>query len=271
MKNFSKKNILITGAGSGIGRKLALKLAEENPVLILTDLNLKGLEETCEMVNEKAHKVYLCELDVTNYEAIKELHTKLQGMGINIDMLVNNAGVVFGGPLLDVPFEKHELTFKVNAIAPVAMTHVFLPDLIKSPDSHLVNIASASGLVGLPNGSTYSSSKWAAIGFSESMRLELKYSGHSNVKVTAVCPSYVSTGMFNGVSAPFLTPLLTTEELVEKIVNAIKQNTEILLEPAMVKTIPFLKAFLPSPVLDIVSDFFGVTSSMKSWKGRGNS
>lgn len=268
MKTFLHKNILITGAGSGIGRKLALRLAEEKPVLILTDVNQEGLEETCEMAKKNASNVYLCKINVTDFEAIKELHSKLQEMEINIDMLINNAGVVFGGSLLNVPFEKHELTFKVNSIAPVAMTYVFLPDLIKSRDSHLVNIASASGLIGLPNGSTYSASKWAAIGFSESIRLELKYAGHSNIKVTTVCPSYVSTGMFNGVNAPLFTPIMTPDKLVEKIISGIKKGTEIILEPAMVKTIPFLKAFLPSPVLDVVSDLFGVTSGMKGWKGR---
>ena len=130
-----------------------------------------------------------------------------------MDVLVNNAGIVHGGPFLDVPVERHLATYRVNVLGLVAVTHAFLPDLIASADSHLVNIASASGYIGLPHGSTYASSKWAVIGFSESLLLELELHGHRHVHVTTVCPSYVTTGLFDGARAARTTSLLSPERL----------------------------------------------------------
>jgi short-subunit dehydrogenase len=147
------------------------------------------------------------------------------------------------------------------------MTRAFLPDMIEKKAGHFLNVASASGLIGLPQGSTYAASKWACIGFSESIRLEMAALGHKDIKVTVLAPSYIRTGMFDGVTAPMLTPFLDPEKFVDTAYSAFKKDRIFVLEPFMVKVTPALKAFLPAPVFDVVGKLFGVTRSMNEWKG----
>jgi short-subunit dehydrogenase len=207
-------------------------------------------------------------LDVTDAGAIRGARQLILEEGGPIDVLVNNAGVVFGGPFLDVPIEKHLLTYRVNTLGVVAMTHVFLPDLLSRPEAHIVNIASASGFIGLPNGATYASSKWAVIGFSESLHLELREQGHARVGVTAVCPSYVATGMFAGVKPPLFTSMLSPEKLGEKVVRAVEANRRAVLAPWLVKVTPILKGILPQDLFYVVGGWLGATSGMHTWTGR---
>jgi len=151
----------------------------------------------------------------------------------------------------------------------VAVTHAFLPDMIKRPEAHLVHIASASGLIGLPYGSTYASSKWAVIGFGESIRSELNLMGHDHVHHTIVCPSYIGTGMFEGAQAPKATQILDPEYLAEKVTRAVERNRVYVLEPFMVKLTPLLRDLLPVSIYDRISNLFGADTSMAHWTGRG--
>ena len=167
----------------------------------------------------------------------------------------------------EVPLERHRLTYRVNVEGTVAMTHAFLDDVVAAPGGHLVFIASASGYVGLPNGSTYASSKWAVIGFSESIRAELKHRKERQVGVTTVCPSYIATGMFDGVKPPKATSMLTPEKIAAKVVDAVERRKVWVLEPWIVKITPLLKHGLPTGLSDFIADAFGATSSMDRWKG----
>jgi short-subunit dehydrogenase len=267
MTDLKSKSVLVTGGAHGIGRKLVDALAAEGAHVIVTDINTDNLKATEEALRSAGRSVSAYVLDVTKPNDILSVRDRIHGEVGRIDILVNNAGIVFGGPFLEVPLEKHDLTYNVNVNGLVAMTHAFLPDLIACPSGHLVNIASASGLIGLPYGTTYASSKWAVIGFSESIRLELQDMNLPNVQVTTVCPSYIATGMFKGAKAPLLTSMLDPDKLVEKIVDAIKTNKPFLLEPALVKIVPVLKSLLPQGIFDTLAETLGVTSSMRQWKG----
>jgi short-subunit dehydrogenase len=270
MKNFRGKRALITGGARGIGYAIADSLAREGVEIVLTDLNEDGLAQA----KEKLDRITRCHsyvLDVTRTERMGEVRELVRGEVGAINILVNNAGVVYGGPFLEVPLEKHLLTYKVNIEAVVAMTHHFLPDLIASSEAHLVNLASASGLVPLPKGSTYASSKWACIGFTESIRVELQRQGATHVGVTHVSPSYVSTGMFEGVKAPRLVPWITPERVAREVINAIRNNKPAVMEPFMVKLVPAMMGALPTFLTDRVSDVLGVSTSMESWRGHGAS
>jgi len=183
-------------------------------------------------------------------------------------VLVNNAGVVFGGPFTKVSLDDHLKTYEVNVLGLVAMTHAFLDDLVARPEAHLVHIASASGFIGLPYGSTYASSKWAVIGFGESIRAELHVQGHDHVHHTIVCPSYIGTGMFEGAEAPKATSILEPAYLAEKVVQAVERNKVHVLEPFMVKLTPLLRDLLPTGLYDKMSHLFGADTSMANWMGR---
>ncbi len=270
MKDLRGKLVLVTGAARGLGKNLAIRLAKEGARIVATDLRESDLNETAQAIRSTGGVAFTYGLDVTEPAAIEATRTRIHDDLGRIDVLVNNAGVVFGGPFLDVPLEKHLLTYKVNTLGLVAMTHAFLPDLIARSEGHLVNIASASGLLGLVNGATYASSKWSVIGFSDSIRLELEEQRYPHVGVTTVCPSYISTGMFSGVKTPFLTPMLTPEGLVDKITKGILGNKPMVLEPPLVKALPVMKGLLPARMFEYLADRFGVSSSMKQWRGHGD-
>ena len=105
------------------------------------------------------------------------------------------------------------------------------------------------------------------IGFSESIRAELKVMGHKHVHSTVVCPSYIGTGMFEGAEAPKATRMLEPDHLAEKVVRAVERNRIHVLEPWMVKITPLLREILPMPLYDRVSRFFGADTSMSQWTG----
>jgi short-subunit dehydrogenase len=268
VRTLNGKRVLITGGASGIGKSLAQRFAAEGADLVLVDLNEPLLQQTAAEIGKGGRSVKTFAADVTDIPGISTLRERVNADGGPIDVLVNNAGLVFGGPFLELPLEKHLTTYRVNTMGLVAFTYVFLPDLIARPDAHLVNVASASGYIGLPYGSTYASSKWAVIGFTESLELELEMLGHRHVHVTMVCPSYVATGLFDGAKPPLFTRMLTAERLAEKVTRAVLGNKRAVLAPWLVRVTPPLKGLLPAGVFNMISGTLGATSSMTKWKGR---
>ncbi|MBW2552485.1 MAG: SDR family NAD(P)-dependent oxidoreductase, partial [Deltaproteobacteria bacterium] len=208
MSKLDSKRVLITGGAQGIGLEMAMTFAGRGAEIIIADLNEEKLPEAKAKIEALGVTAWGFPVDVTNPASIASLKAQIAAEAGPIDVLVNNAGIVFGGPFTETPLDRHLKTYEVNTLGVVAMTHAFLPDLIERPEAHLVNISSASGFIGLPYGSTYASSKWAVIGFSESIRAELKVLGHEHVHVTIVCPSYIGTGMFKGAAAPKATSIL---------------------------------------------------------------
>jgi short-subunit dehydrogenase len=262
------KRALVTGAASGIGRAIAERFAAAGAELLLVDRNETGLAAVAAELTRTGTRVRTYTLDVTDVSRITGLHEQTARDGGPIDVLVNSAGLVYGGAFLDVPVEKHLTTYRVNTEGLVAMTHAFLPDLVAGRDGHVVNVASASAYIGLPFGATYASSKWAVLGFSESLALELELQGQGHVHVTAVCPSYVATGLFDGAKAPRMTGLLTAAHVAELTVGAMLKNRPYVRTPWMVWTTPLLKALLPFRTFYRVAAWLGVNTSMMEWRGR---
>lgn len=268
MKNFNGKKILITGGASGIGKLMAEKLASRMATIVIVDINLEAALALAKNIKNAGGKAYAIYADLSQLESMNKCRQEVLDLGINIDILINNAGVVFGGEFEKQTLEKHLLTYKINIDGLVSMTHLFFGDLKSSKDANIVNIASASGYVGLPFGTSYASSKWAVIGFSESLRLELVERKIKNIHVTTVCPSYINTGMFLGVKPPLFLPWLRPDDIVEKIIYGIEKNHAFVKGPFMVKWIDFLKGVLPLNLFVAINKFLGVSTSMANWKGR---
>lgn len=187
-----------------------------------------------------------------------------------IDVLINNAGIVRGKY-----FWEHDNgddtrpTMQVNALAPMYVTREFLPGMIESDrEARIVNIASAAGTLSNPRMSVYAASKWAVIGWSDSVRLELEQQGFGHVKVTTVAPSYIDTGMFEGARGPLLTPVLTPEYVVDKVWKAMLAGRPMLMLPWSVGFARLLKGVLPTRAWDAVADRLGVYHSMDLFTGR---
>jgi len=268
MRDLRGKRVLVTGGARGIGLAIARRFAAEGAEVVVTDLDRDALPAAAETIALSGPEARTYELDVTDGPAILALKDRLHADAGPVDVLVNNAGVVFGGAFLDVPLERHFATYRINVLGLTAVTHAFLPDLIARPEAHLVNVASASGFISLPYGTTYASSKWAVVGLSDSIRVELDLQGHRHVHVTTVCPSYVSTGLFDGVKPPLLTSMLTPEKVADLTLSAVKKNKPFVLAPWLVKLAPPLKGATPTAIADRVSWLLGVTRSMLHWRGR---
>lgn len=154
----------------------------------------------------------------------------------------------------------------INISALMHITLEFLNDMIEKGEGHIVNIASAAGMVSNPKMSIYNASKWAAIGWSDSLRLELELIS-KNIKVTTVTPYYISTGMFDGVKSPII-PIVKPETAANKIIKAIKKNRIFIRMPWLVYTLPFIKGILPVRwFYFIIGKGFGVYKSMNEFKG----
>jgi all-trans-retinol dehydrogenase (NAD+) len=268
MRNLADKRVLVTGGASGLGLAIARRFAAAGAQVILTDIDADALETAEAGLALDGVQVATYPMDVGAAESVTAARDRIHREGGPIDVLVNNAGVVFGGRFTDVALAHHLDTYRVNLLGAVIVTHAFLPDLVGRPEGHLVNIASASGLIALPYGSTYASSKWGLIGFSDSIRVELTLDGHRHVGVTTVCPSYVTTGLFAGARPPLTTRALDPDTVAALVVRAVRRNRPFVLTPWIVRITPALKGLLPARMFDAVARLLGATTSMRSWRGR---
>jgi short-subunit dehydrogenase len=274
MKTIQGKRILITGAAMGMGRLYALLAAREGAAAIaLWDVNETELKKTTEELKKLVPpecRLLPAIVDVSSSARIDEAAGDVKRTISSVDIIINNAGIVCGKYFWEHDARKDiERTMDINTMAPMLITKAFLSEMIASRDEcRIVNIASAAGLLSNPRMSVYAASKWALIGWSDSLRLELQQAGHRHVRVTTVCPSYISTGMFDGVKAPFLTPILKPETVVRRTWAAMKTGRPQLLMPFMVKMSVVLKGLLPLPLWDwFAGRLFGVYSSMAHFHG----
>jgi NADP-dependent 3-hydroxy acid dehydrogenase YdfG len=195
MRTLDGKLVVVTGAGSGIGRALATQAADMGAVLALSDWDEVGLVETAQQVQARTHRgVRTDKLDVRDRQAMHEYAADVRRDLGRVNVLVNNAGVALHGDFEEVSYEDFEWVMDVDFWGVVQGTKEFLPHLIESGDGHLVNISSLFGLMGMPGQTAYNSAKFAVRGFTESLRQEMILARHP-VKVTCVHPGGVSTGI----------------------------------------------------------------------------
>jgi all-trans-retinol dehydrogenase (NAD+) len=206
-------------------------------------------------------------LDVTSLDQIRDVRACVLAKQGPIDVLVNNAGVVFGGGFLDVPLERHHLTVDINLVGLMSSTHVFLPDLLARPEGYVVNIVSASAMVALPQATSYAASKTAVLSFSDSLREELGLSGKRNVKVLAVCPTYISTGLFDGAKPPLLTWMLAPDFVARATVRAIERGRDFLMLPWTARMMYSTCGWLPTWAYRRLCATLGISTSMVAWRG----
>jgi short-subunit dehydrogenase len=264
--------VLVTGAAMGMGRLYALRAAREGAgVVILWDVDADGLAKTAAEVTALGARAVVRQVDLADRTAIAEAAAECRAEG-PLTLLVNNAGIVRGALFWDHSPERDiALTMDINALAPMYVTHAFLPDMMADAGRprRILNIASAAGTVSNPRMSVYAASKWAVIGWSDSLRLELEQQGYAHLKVTTFCPSYISTGMFDGARGPLLTPLMTPEDAVDRAWRATIAGQPQLIAPATAQLGKVLRGLLPVRAWDFVGGkVFGIYSTMDKFTGR---
>ncbi|MCP5161530.1 MAG: SDR family oxidoreductase [Hahellaceae bacterium] len=182
MKSFAGKIFVVTGAGSGIGRALARKLATDGARLALADINEANLNETIREVSSKSPKVKGYKLDVSDRAAVYAFADQVAADFGGVDVVINNAGVALSETVEDMSYDDFEWLMNINFWGVVYGTKAFLPHLRKSGEAYIVNISSIFGLISLPTQAAYNAAKFAVRGFTEALRLELKGS-----TVTPIC------------------------------------------------------------------------------------
>ena len=260
----SGATVLITGGGSGLGRRLALGAARRGSLVLIWDLDAERCAAVRDEIRAAGGSAEARVVDVTDREAVKAA----AAVAGPVDVLVNNAGVVSGRPLLEAADEAIERTMNVNVMALYWVTRAFLGGMANRRRGTVVTVASAAGLVGVARQTDYSASKFAAFGFNESLRAELR-AGRAGVNTLVVCPYYIDTGMFDGVQPrwPLLLPILQEEQVATRVLDAIEAGRRKLVLPPIVNLLPALR-ILPVTVFDGLMDVLGVNRTMDHFTGR---
>ncbi|PFG35409.1 short-subunit dehydrogenase [Flavimobilis soli] len=265
--------VLITGGAGGMGRIYAERALREGAAHVaLWDRDGAALAATVAELSTAHPRATVAgtEVDLGDTRSIVDRAQDYLADGGAPQVLVNNAGIVRGALFWDHEVRDIEGTMQVNAVAPMVLTRELLPAMIASRrPARILNIASAAGTIANPRMSVYAASKWAMIGWSDSVRLELERTGNDHVRVTTFCPSYVSTGMFDGARGPLLTPILTPKTATDRAWQAMLAGRPVRATPWTVPLGRALRGVLPSRVWDVVADKgFRVYNTMDEFRGR---
>lgn len=260
----SGAHMLITGGGNGIGRLMALGAAERGARVTIWDVSEERSQLIRDEIRARGGSAEATTIDITDREEVDRAAAETGA----VDILINNAGVVTGKRLLDADPDAIRRTFEVNTLSLYWMTRAFLGGMVARDRGTVVTIASAAGLVGVARQTDYSASKFAAFGFTESLRAELA-ADRSRVGTLVVCPYYINTGMFAGVTTrfPWLLPILDEHVVATRILSAIERGKRQLVLPRLVRLIPGVR-MLPVPVFDAVLNTLGINKTMDHFRGR---
>ncbi|TGL60466.1 SDR family NAD(P)-dependent oxidoreductase [Leptospira sarikeiensis] len=196
MKNFKNKVAAITGAGSGMGRELAIALAKQGCHLALSDINQTGLSETVRIVKglNKGINITSQTLDVSNRTAVFDWASQVEKDHSKVNLIFNNAGIAFGSTIEGFESKDFQRVMDINFGGVLNGTQAFLPYLKKSGEGHIINTSSVFGIIAVPGTSAYNASKFAVRGFTETLRQELDYT-RCGVSATSVHPGGIKTAI----------------------------------------------------------------------------
>ncbi|XP_077990586.1 epidermal retinol dehydrogenase 2-like [Glandiceps talaboti] len=269
-KSIAGEIVLVTGAGSGIGRLMSLNFSRQGATVVLWDINKEGVEETAKQIGQiggKAHS-YVC--DVTKREEVYRVAEQVTKDVGNVTILVNNAGVVAGKKLMDCPDDLIDRSMNVNAMAIFWTLKAFVPDMISKNRGHIVTIASIAGSSGTPGMVEYCASKFAAVGLHESFQYELMKDNITGIEMTLVQPWFINTGMFDGFRTRrgVAPPPLKPQDVADKVLHAVQTNQSLLMMPRSLYLAPLFKAILPLSTVKPLCEFGGTFNAMDGFIGR---
>ena len=279
MSTFKEKKVLITGGASGIGKLMGeMALEKGAATLVIWDINQDSIESVVRELGQKAKdqgragRVYGMRVDVSNQPMVADRYAQTKQEVGEIDILINSAGIITSNKTFDqCTADEINRTMMVNAMAPMYVTQQVLPDMVARDSGHICNIGSAGGMIANPRMSIYAASKWATIGWSDSVRIELREM-KSRVRVTTIAPYYITTGMFDGVRSKIF-PLLRPENVASRILRAIEREKSFKMFmpwiPCPHHFIRLLQGILPIRVFDwLVGRVLGIYHTMDHFTGR---
>jgi len=254
MSKFPSKRIAITGAGSGLGRALAVRYARASFRVAVLDINLVGAEESLRLVEQAGGSGFALELDVRRDADFLNLAERLEREWGGVDIVVNNAGVASAGELLKAPLDEWLWMLDINLLGVVRGCKYLGALLARQRSGHVVNTASFAGLAGAPGMASYGVAKAAVVALSEQLRAELL--GRS-VGVSVVCPSFFTTNLLDSmrggsdsvkqkVSSWMNSSEITADDIAEMIYRAVERNQFLLIPHRRARQQHWFKRFLPN-------------------------
>ena len=251
MRVIRGKKVLLSGAASGIGRALALRLAREGAHLFLVDIDTVGMEETAAECRQAGIEVVTRRCDMSQPREVTSAVTAVLNLWNGVDILVNNAGITYYGKTERMSGAHWDKLLQINLLAHVQFTRELLPNLLDRPEAHVLNVCSVLGLVGMPKVTAYCTAKFGMVGFSEALRREF---GREGLGVTALCPGFVRTNLFTNapleakVDEHKIPPRIITttpERVANAAVNAIYRNRGVVVMEPFARFMFALKRFAP--------------------------
>ena len=261
---FKDKVAIITGAGSGIGRALALQLAEKGARLIICDINQERIEQTRKELEQKGAQVRAWQVDVSDYQAVKKMvDATLEEFG-RLDYIFNNAGIAIGGEVRDITIEDWRAVINVNLWGVINGIACAYPIMVRQGFGHIINLSSIEGLVPFPGTVSYVASKFGIFGLSLALLLEAERLG---IKVSVVCPGLVHTKIFDDAKMvklerekalePMLSvPGVSPEECARRILKGVERNQPIIVITFLAKLMYFLQRLSPWLMMKIMQFHF---------------
>lgn len=252
-KQFPEKRVLITGAGSGLGRSLAVKFGERGWKVGVTDINSERMEETGDLVKKAGGNPLTSLCNVTVQKDIAKVRELLNTAWGGLDILINNAGIVTGGFMEKIPMTDWDWILDTNLKSIIYGCRTFIPDFKKQGWGHIVNVASSAGIASLPEMVPYNVSKAGAISLSETLKVELS---SSNIGVTVACPTFFKTNLLDQFTSTdtrqrnmannlFAKTKTNSDMIADHIINSIKRGRFYSIQQLDGRTIWFFKRHFP--------------------------
>jgi 3-oxoacyl-[acyl-carrier protein] reductase len=231
MNDLKNKNALVTGAGKGIGKAIALALAKEGVNVILVARTADDIEKVATKVRSLRVKALAITADVSDIQSVDAAVAKALAEFGTIDILINNAGIAAFGKFLELEPTAWERIIQVNLMGTYYTTRAVLPNMIERQTGDIINISSTAGLKGNALTSAYSASKFAVLGLTESLMQEVR---KHNIRVTALTPSTVATEMAKDLKLTDGNPenVMQAEDVAELIVAQLKLNRRVFIKDA---------------------------------------
>lgn len=261
--DYSGKVVVITGASSGIGEQSAEEFVKLHADIILVSRNEEKLQEIAKRLSKYQIKVFVHTCDVSKKDQVDTMgKTILEKFG-TVDVLVNNAGFGIHNTVNEITIEEMESQMMTNFFGMMYCTKAFLPKMLEQKSGHIVNVASVAGSIGIPGMASYCASKFAMLGFSESLSHELKGTG---VGITVVSPIMVRTNFFNhksfGNMPRYSATSLSSKTVANAVVRAASSPRLEIVVPQFVRLAIWIKQTLPYLINPIIGGIF--RKSMKS-------
>lgn len=258
-KSVKGEIVLITGAGHGMGREMALRFASLGGVIVCVDINQTGNQETVELIKDAKGKAHSYQCDVTNRTSINEMADKIRKEVGDVSILINNAGIMPCKPLLETGEKEIRTAFEVNCLAHLWTLQAFLPAMMERNHGHIVAMSSMAGVIGLRNLVPYCGTKFAVRGIMEAIHEELREDPRdfSGIKLTCICPYIVDTGLCKNpkIKFPSLMKILSPQEAVENIIDAVRREYIEITIPSNLYYINQMFRVFPRAVPLLLKDF----------------